>query len=146
MPAPSKTRSTRERLASHATDKSCRSCHETLDAIGYTFEGFDAMGGARQTENGKAIDTSARVHVLGAEHAFANSTELSRWLAAEPSVAECFARQAFRYFSAGGDASAEEGFLEARRSLPEASRSDLFETLVAWVRTDAFVLRRVTQP
>ena len=115
-------------------------CHETLDAIGYTFEGFDAMGGARQTENGKTIDTSARVRVLGAEHTFANSTELTHWLATEPTVSECFARQAFRYFSAGGDAAAEDGFLESRRALPDGSRSDLFESLVAWVRSDAFVL------
>jgi hypothetical protein len=146
MPAPSKTRSTRERLAAHALDKSCRACHETLDAFGYTFEGFDAMGGAQKAENGKPVDTSAHVRVLGAERAFANSAELTRWLAQEPTVSECFARQAFRYFSAGGDASAEEGFLETRRSLPEASRSDLFETLVAWVRSDAFVLRRVVKP
>jgi hypothetical protein len=146
MPAPSKTRSTRERLSSHATNKGCRMCHETLDAIGYTFEGFDAMGGTRQTENGKAIDTTARVRVLDAEHTFADSAELVRWLAAQPVVSECFARQAFRYFSAGGDAAAEEGFLEIRRTLPQSARVDLFETLVAYIRSDAFVLRRVTKP
>jgi hypothetical protein len=146
MPAPSTTRSTRERLAAHTTDKSCRVCHETLDAIGYTFEGFDAMGGARQTENGKTIDTSARVKMLGGERAFTDSTELTRWLAVQPSVSECFARQAFRYFSAGGDPAAEEGFLETRRTLPDSARSDLFETLVAYVRSDAFVVRRVTKP
>jgi hypothetical protein len=146
MPAPSTTRSTRERLASHTTDKSCRSCHETLDSIGYTFEGFDAMGGNRRIENGKTIDTSARVRVLGEERAFADSAELVRWLAAEPAVSECFARQAFRYFSAGGDAPVEEAFLETRRALPEGARSDLFETLVAYIRSDAFVLRRVDKP
>jgi Protein of unknown function (DUF1592)/Protein of unknown function (DUF1588)/Protein of unknown function (DUF1587) len=146
MPPPSTTRSTRERIAAHTTDKACRACHETLDAIGYTFEGFDAMGGARQKENGKTIDTSARVRVLGAERAFANSAELTRWLATEPAVSECFARQAFRYFSAGGDATAEEGFLETRRSLPEATRADLFETLIAYIRSDAFVLRRMATP
>jgi hypothetical protein len=146
MPAPSTTRSTRERLSSHTTNKSCRMCHETLDAIGDTFEGFDAMGGTRRIENGKAIDTSARVRVLGSERAFADSAELTRFLAAEPAVHECFARQAFRYFSAGGDASAEESFLETRRALPERARVDLFETLVAWIRSDAFVLRRVTKP
>jgi hypothetical protein len=146
MPAPSKTRSTRERLAAHTTDKSCRACHETLDAIGYTFEGFDAMGGARQTENGKSIDTSARVRMLGAERTFATSSDLTRWLAVQPAVSECFARQAFRYFSAGGDAAAEDGFLQTRRALPDSARANLFETLVAYIRSDAFVLRRVTKP
>jgi hypothetical protein len=146
MPAPSKTRSTRERLAAHTTNKSCRVCHEVLDAIGYTFEGFDAMGGTRQSENGKTIDTSARVRMLGGERTFASSTELTGWLAGQPAVSECFARQAFRYFSAGGEAAAEEGFLATRSALPEASRADLFETLVAYVRSDAFVLRRVSAP
>src|SRR5205823_13072059 len=103
MPPPSKARSTRERFGAHTTSEACKSCHETLDAIGYTFEGFDAMGAARRTENDKLIDTSAKVRMLGADRAFADSREMTRWLASEPAVSECFARQAFRYFSAGGE-------------------------------------------
>jgi hypothetical protein len=143
MPAPSKASSTRERFSAHTTDKACRGCHETLDAIGYTFEGFDAMGQARTIENGKPIDTTAKVRMLGSERAFASSVDLTRWLAGDPLVSECFARQTFRYFSAGGDGQAEDAFVALRRTLPEASRASLFETLVAYVRSDAFVLRRV---
>jgi hypothetical protein len=146
MPAPSKARSTRERFSSHTTSAVCKSCHKTLDAIGYTFEGFDGMGAARSIENGKAVDTSADVRLLGSENEFASSADLTRWLAAQPAVSECFARQAFRYFSAGGDAGAEEGFLAIRRALPQAVQADLFETLVAYVRSDAFALRRVVAP
>src|SRR4029079_8181948 len=61
MPRPSTVQTTRERIASHARDGACSSCHVTLDALGFTFEGFDAMGRTRKTENGKPIDTEAQV-------------------------------------------------------------------------------------
>jgi len=146
IPPPSKALSTRERFSAHADDPACRSCHQTLDAIGYAFEGFDAMGRARPRENGRPVDTSGRVRVLGTEHAFASSLELTRWLADSPVVSECFARQAFRYFSAGSHPAAEEGFLELRRALPESARANLFETLIAYVRSDSFIEREVRTP
>ncbi|HEX9294301.1 MAG TPA: DUF1592 domain-containing protein [Polyangiaceae bacterium] len=146
IPPSTSARTTRERFSAHVEDAACSSCHATLDALGYTFEGFDAMGAARAKENGKEIDTAARVKLGGEVRTFADSLELSRWLAREPAVSECFARHAFRYFSAQSDPRIEAKFLELRRSLPADSSDSLFEDLVVYLKSDLFIEREVRAP
>jgi hypothetical protein len=146
MPRPSDVQTTRQRFAMHDVDGACKSCHGTLDALGFTFEGFDAMGHARKTENGKPVDTTAHIELKGEGHTFANSLELSAWLAQNSTVSECFARHAFRYFSGQTRPKVEETFLRLLRALPADHQSDLFEDLIAFVRSDLFVLREVQSP
>ena len=38
----------RERMAMHATNKTCAGCHNLVDPIGYGFEKFDAIGQRRE--------------------------------------------------------------------------------------------------
>jgi len=146
IPPPTRARTTRERFSAHVEDPACKSCHATLDAIGYTFEGFDAVGAARADENGKPVQTEARAKIGGEVRTFADSLELSRWLAREPAVAECFARHAFRYFSAQSEPLIEAKFLELRRSLPADLADSLFEDLVVYLRSDLFIQREVRSP
>ena len=42
-----KPQTNRERLAEHATNKSCAGCHNLIDPIGFGFEKFDAIGARR---------------------------------------------------------------------------------------------------
>ena len=46
----------RDRLESHLSEPSCAGCHRSMDMIGLTFEGFDALGGKRRYERGVEID------------------------------------------------------------------------------------------
>lgn len=144
MPPPSTTLTTRERFRAHAEDGSCAACHKTMDALGFAFEGFDAMGRARASEHGKPIDTRGQA-ALGGERSitFADSLELTRKLAGSPEVAECFARQGFRFFSAQVDPAVEEGYIQQWRGLEGAARGSLIESLVAYVKSDLFVEREV---
>lgn len=145
MPRPVATLTNRELLSQHVLDPSCSSCHETVDAIGFTFERFDAMGQAQATDHGKSISTSVEVRLAGdaALRQLASSEELTRALLKIPAVSECFARHAFRYFSAQADPKVEASFLALRAQLPAEQRDNLFDVLLAYAGSDLFTLRQV---
>jgi len=144
MPPPSATLSNRERLGQHIADPGCAACHSRLDAIGFTFEGFDAMGARQTTDHGKAVNAHARI-LLGAGARdwleLDSSAGLTQALLENPTISECFARHAFRYFSAQSDPGVETSFLGLRAQLPEAQRDNLFQVLLAYVASDLFALR-----
>ena len=144
MPPPSETLSNRERLSQHIADPGCASCHGTLDPLGFTFESFDAIGGAQTTDHGKPVDAhvDARLgQAARASVALESSAALTQALLENPTISECFARHAFRYFSAQSDPGIEASFLSLRAQLSDAERDNLFEVLLAYVASDLFVLR-----
>ncbi len=146
MPPPSDTLSNRQRLTQHIADPSCAGCHSTLDAIGYTFEGFDAMGGAQSSDHGRPIESSVQVRLGQSSQAAVrldSSAALTQALLQIPVISECFARHAFRYFSAQADPKVEASFLSLRQQLPAEQRDSLFDVLLAYVASDLFVLREV---
>jgi hypothetical protein len=51
----------RERLELHRANPACASCHAIMDPLGLTLENFDLLGRWRDTEDGHAIDASARM-------------------------------------------------------------------------------------
>ena len=146
MPPPSATLTNRDRLSRHIADPGCASCHGTLDAIGFSFESFDASGAAQTRDHGHPID--AHVQVALGQHAagvsdFTSSEALTRALLQNPVISECFARHAFRYFSAQSDGRVEESFLGLRAGLAAAERDNLFQVLLVYIASDLFVLREV---
>lgn len=146
MPPPSPTLSNRERLSQHISDPDCASCHETLDAFGFSFESFDAMGGVQLADHGKPINASAEVRFDPSTRLkLGSSADLTRALVEKPNVSECFARHAFRYFSAQADPLVEESFLRVRAQLDDAARDNLLEVLVAYIGSDLFAYREVAR-
>lgn len=146
-PAPDPALTTRERFDVHVADALCADCHTELDAIGFTFENFDAIGGMREQENQKRVDTATELAGFGPPVRFADSRDLSRWLASLPEARACFLRQAFQYFfGAGTDAGLErtaaDEFLRVADTLPDSRRDSLVEVLVAYVSSPAFIWRR----
>lgn len=141
LPLPSHAKTTRELFAAHTNDAACSGCHELIDPLGYTFEGFDAAGGTRTSDNGKPVDTTARVKLGGVTASFGDSFDVSEWLADNPDASECYLRQAFRYFTSSDDAKVESELLALARELPSARRDSLFEALIAFIRSDLFILR-----
>jgi hypothetical protein len=137
---------TRQRHAEHAEDPTCRSCHRTIDALGFTFENFDFVGRSRVQENQRPIDSSTRYDGPEGPQTFRDSRDLSRWLAGNTRAHDCFARQAFRFFTGHAGAVAEAAFLTERGRLPEADRRDLFRTLVAFIQSPMFMERANAEP
>ena len=48
----------RKQLELHRVNPTCVSCHRTMDAIGFGFENFDAIGRWREQDRGQPIDAS----------------------------------------------------------------------------------------
>jgi Protein of unknown function (DUF1592)/Protein of unknown function (DUF1588)/Protein of unknown function (DUF1595)/Protein of unknown function (DUF1587) len=152
-PVPDPTKSTRQRFDVHATDQLCQTCHQTIDAIGFTFEEFDGMGQRRgfdgTTAGGQPIPVdSATTLASGTDFdgSYADSSALAAALAASPSVRACAARQLFRASAGRSDATAapsEDSFVQIWQGLPEAAQGNIVETLVAYVRSPLFGQRRI---
>ena len=144
IPAPDPRQTTRERFGAHVTNTSCQACHAPIDALGFTFENFDGAGRARRSENEKPISTTSDFRYEGDHERFRDSAALSRWLAQNPLAHECFSRHAFRYFSAQSDPRVEESFIAETRRLPRELGDNVTEMLIAYVKSDLFVLRKAT--
>ena len=83
----------RERLMAHAADKTCASCHNAVDPIGLSLEGFDTIGGRRERENGEMIDVSATL----AGKSFHGAEGLGKFLYNSPKFPSCVARKLYSY-------------------------------------------------
>jgi hypothetical protein len=141
FPPPNPGLTTRERHAQHTDDPTCRGCHRSLDALGFTFENFDFVGRVRSDENRRPIDTRTDYEGAGGPRRFEDSRDVARWLAQSPRAHDCFARQAFRFFTGQHDAGAEAAFMLERSRLPAERQRDLFATLVAYIGSPWFMQR-----
>jgi hypothetical protein len=86
----------RERIESITGAGTCgEGCHHTIiNPLGYAFEGFDAVGASRATDNGYPIDTADTYHFAdGRRISYGGAVELSRQLAASPEVHACYTSQ-----------------------------------------------------
>ena len=138
---------TRERFAEHTADPVCASCHQYIDPVGFGFERFDAIGRARDSENGLPIDTSGDMNDVeglgtGTSAPFSNLAGLGQVLAASESAPACFVTQVWRF---AHGALEEPGDTCALSDLAQAfaeDQHDLEELFIDVVRDPGFVLRR----
>lgn len=113
LPAVDPNATTRERFRQHSSTPFCKGCHQYIDEVGFGFERYDAVGGYRESENGKAIDSAGDLNdleVLGsATHApYASLKELGGLLADSPRARRCFVRKATRYVRGAQEDVAED--------------------------------------
>jgi hypothetical protein len=72
--------SLRQRLEQHRVNPACASCHNRMDAIGFAFEKFDAIGRSRTMDEGVLIDTAGK---LPDGRTFAGASQLKSVLKAD---------------------------------------------------------------
>ena len=73
---------TRERVAFQTKPAMCAGCHALINPLGFTFEGYDAIGRLRAKDNGKAVDAAGYyVPKKGAKVVFKGPGDLARYLA-----------------------------------------------------------------
>lgn len=150
VPDLSPTLTTRQRFSMHSADPACSACHSLMDPIGLGFEGFDAAGGYRTTENGVAVDVSGSVNgAVDAElaGAFNGIVDLEKKLGASSTVQQCVTTQWFRYAygrkETTGDA-ADTCSLDALQTQFAAGGYKIQDLLAALTQTKPFLYRRVT--
>ncbi|MFZ5893954.1 MAG: DUF1588 domain-containing protein [Myxococcota bacterium] len=142
MPPRTEHGTTRQRFTAHTTSAECRSCHASIDPLGYSFEAFDAAGRRRSREHDTNVETTGQLNVAGHNLQFRDSADLVTQLSSLPEARRCFARQALRYWTGRRSAATEEWFEALVDSLPAARRDSLLEWVVAWVKSPEFVRRR----
>ncbi|MBL9023625.1 MAG: DUF1592 domain-containing protein [Myxococcales bacterium] len=139
--------STRERFSQHSSDPTCNGCHKNIDPIGFGFEGFDAIGRARETDAGKPVDVSGAVTSVegfgtDTDRAFVGLPELGRILAESQSAKTCLVKQLYRRASGGLETPDDEGTVGSLAARFADSGHDVGELVVALTQVKAFSYRR----
>jgi hypothetical protein len=137
---------TRERFAQHMADPSCKSCHQFIDAVGFGFEGFDAIGARRTTEAGRAIDTAGELRDVerfgaGTSVSFTTLPQLGQALAQSRRAKACFATHVFRFTRGRLETPAERCTVEALTNRFVAANGDIREVLIDALADDRFTSR-----
>lgn len=90
---------TRQRVSLQTKPAACMSCHSMINALGFPFEKFDAMGRIRTEENKQPIDTTGGYRSrTGQQVRFANARELATFLANSGETHAAFVEKLFQFF------------------------------------------------
>jgi hypothetical protein len=113
----------------------CPTCHTEINAPGFAFEGFDAVGQQRATENGARVDTSASMLLDGQVIQFNGAVELVSQISRSREAHRCYSRRWMEFAYGRPLAESDLATLDriASRSLPIA------DIIVAIVRSPAFL-------
>lgn len=89
---------TRERIAAQTKPDACNSCHGIINPLGFTLEGFDAIGRLRATESGKPIDTSGSYLARNGKLAkFSNVNDLGKYIVESDEGQSAFVEKLFQH-------------------------------------------------
>jgi len=115
----------------------CPTCHTEINAPGFAFEGFDAVGQARISENGAPVDTAASLWIDGRLARFDGAVELVELLARSREAHRCYSRRWLEFAYGRPLATSDLSTLEhiAASSMPIA------DIILAIVRSPAFASR-----
>jgi hypothetical protein len=128
---------TRDEVSLVTGQSFCPTCHVEINAPGFAFEGFDAVGQRRAEENGVAVDTAATMVLDGQSVAFDGPIELVDALARSKEAHRCYSRRWIEFAHGRPLAESDLPTLDAiaESSLPIA------EIIVAIVRSPEFLSR-----
>jgi uncharacterized protein DUF1592/uncharacterized protein DUF1595/uncharacterized protein DUF1588/uncharacterized protein DUF1585/uncharacterized protein DUF1587 len=124
---------------------SCGGCHtNTINPLGFAFEGFDTVGSARTQDNGSPIDTKGSYTLGSVVRSFTGAKDLMSLLADSAEANGCYARKLMGY-------ALQRDIVDGDRSLltdlATVSRTQsLKEMIVSLVRNPAFRLRAEAMP
>jgi len=140
-PDPDPNSTARQRFAQHSADPACGGCHSLMDALGFGFENFDAVGRYRAEENGVAIDASGTLSNTDIDGPFNGVADLASKLAQSQDAKDCYVKQWFRFGYGRGETVGDSCSLATLTDRFAASEGNIKELLVALTQTDAFLYR-----
>lgn len=117
----------RARLLAHAEDETCAGCHNKSDPLGLALERFDSLGQYRLTENGDAIDVSAKLN----DKPFSGANGLGTILHDDPRAASCLVRNIYAYGVGRAPSLADKAYLQ---NVSDAFAKDGFKLRAALQR------------
>ncbi|MBM3215296.1 DUF1592 domain-containing protein [Candidatus Poribacteria bacterium] len=132
--------SLRERMEIHRRNPACANCHKDMDAIGFAFENYDAIGAYREKDGAFEIDPSG---VLVDGTAFQGAEELKQVILGRRDLfARCLAEKMLTYALGRGPERSDRPYIDGIVSRL-AEQDYRFSALVtAIVASDPFRKRR----
>ncbi len=137
-PVAKKDASVREQIEDHALQVGCAGCHDRLDPIGLTLEGFDAIGRAQNTDGGKPIDTTGALQGTDVDGPLTGAVDLGLRLVRSEHVRRCVTRQWLR-FAFGRMERDDESSLATAHAAFAQSGYNLRELIIAITKTEGFL-------
>ncbi len=130
----------RQRMEQHRVDPACANCHAKMDAIGFAFENYDAVGAFRTKDEGLAIDPSGK---LPDGQSFKGAAELKQILKGKKDLfSRCLTEKMLTYALGRGVEYYDRPTVE-RVNAALAKNDYRFSVLVTEiVKSDPFRLRR----
>jgi hypothetical protein len=142
LPAPVAGQTNRERVNAHTGPGTCgASCHGTyINPLGFAFEGFDAMGQARTTDNGKPVDTTGSYLFADGAKSFTDAASLLALMAASPQTHQTYSARLAEFLLARDVAEKDRTFVSTlgQTSMGAASIKQL---ALAVIKSPAFTTR-----
>lgn len=130
----------RDRLAAHAADPACRTCHDRIDPIGFSFENYDGIGAWRDSwVSGHPVDATGSLDDPAGD--FDGYAEMIALVASTPRARSCYARRWFEYAVGRPAGPGDACSLDRLADRFEASGGDIRSLLVDITLTDAFLYR-----
>jgi hypothetical protein len=96
-PTTDQIKTTRQQIDLLTSGASCKGCHTLINAPGFAFESFDAIGQARTMDNGAPVDTTGMTTLDDQSVTFANATELVAALAQSAEARRCYVGKWLEY-------------------------------------------------
>jgi hypothetical protein len=145
-PAPEQAQgvTTRKLYEDFTAAPACQVCHGRINAVGFAFENFDAVGGYRDNEEGQKVDASGTLQLPSGPISFKNAVDLVKAIAKTPEVRECVARNWMRFLLRREERIEEGGSLKAINQAFTSSSYDLRALIVGLTKTRAFTHRSPT--
>ena len=134
-------KTTRQRFEDIANSgASCKSCHMTLDPLGFGLESFDAVGAYREMENNLPVKTASRLGVLPASGPieFDDSVSMVEILGQSPELKACAVKRAFEFVYGRKAKPSDDGILASAHSFYEKGEWDIKELFVALITDERY--------
>ncbi len=132
----------RQRLEQHRVNPACASCHNRMDALGFAFEKFDAIGRGRTMDEGVLIDTAGK---LPDGRTFAGAAQLKSVLKADrEKYVRNFSAKLLTYGLGRGLEYYDEPALDKMVISAQKGENRFSALVLAVVQSDPFRLRRGT--
>jgi hypothetical protein len=107
----------------------CPTCHGQINEPGFSFEGFDAIGRARETENGAPVDTTGAITLDGERIPFDHAGDLVEALAVSDEARSCYATR-WLEFANGRDLATSDVALRDRLARDPRGVKELVTAIV----------------
>ncbi len=145
---PANGRTNRQAVEAHTevAGSGCAVCHRrTINPLGFPFEGYDAVGRERSTDNGLPVDTQATPTIDAVQKPVRDGVELSALLAESGSAHACYVRQWLEFAYGRPATRADAALIERVGERSRLGQLSIREILIELVSAPEFRVQRAEE-